>query len=487
MRLPFWLEKPVLPFPPKYDPVPFLLRYIPSPLDYSPVPVPRPEEWMRFFRRCGFETMQYSSSMLTSDMFLNEGLRLILDLLVMTIIFYVVYHSTSRSSPTVRLIVSICMAGLLILWPVVVGTGKCAVFNFLRPAVGFRSGLLVWDIFQIRSVEEVESWSWAMFIAHLWLFPTEPEQIEERVRKTGRRRNPRIQSLMNFPLGLVQGAFGLLLLLFVPPKSAAMQMNFIPYSFYCILMGMLVFLLLSSGGIVIFNSFGLITGIEQEAMFQNPWFTTRLRHFWSRWNRAIATVLHRVIFQGQGTYKTLEERKIEEAREQMQSHNTEGQSTAMNKAPSSSSLQHRKPASLKESSEKHPNSQSNSSKPDPNQFLKKSALAVLTFLVSGLFHEYLIYFATPHRFGRNTLFFLLNGIAAALSSAVEQFCPNVHNRIPGWFRYILMLAFYTCVSPLFFAPFIEGDFFSHFQDAAFLALPSSWPKPRPMFVFLLGR
>ncbi|WFC97398.1 hypothetical protein MYAM1_000110 [Malassezia yamatoensis] len=487
MPLPFWLEKPVLPVSPKYDPVPFLLRFIPAPLDYSPVRIPRPDEWMRFFRRCGFETMQYSSSTLTSEVFLNEGLRLLLDLLVMTIIFYVVYHSTSRSSPTVRRTVSFCMAGLLMLWPVVVGSGRSAVLNFLRPAVGFRSGLLVWDIFQIRTVEEVESWSCAMFIAHLWLFPTEPELIEERVRKTGKRRDPRVQSLLNFPLGLLQGAFGLLLLLFVPPKSAAMQMSFITYSFYCIMMGMLVFLLLSSGGLVIFNSFGLLTGIEQEAMFQNPWFTTRLRHFWSRWNRAIATVLHRVIFQGQGAYKTAEERMAEEAEKQKQHDSTEGQSTAINQASNSSSLQHRKPASLKESSEKDSKSQSGHSQPDPHHFLKKSALALLTFLVSGLFHEYLIYFATPHRFGRNTLFFLLNGLAAVLSSAVEQFYPNVHDRIPGWFRYILMLMFYTCVSPLFFAPFIEGDFFSHFQETAFLALPSSWPKPRPMFVFLLGR
>lgn len=489
MPLPLWLRKPVLPLPAAYDPLPRLVPRIPTPLDFSPVPVPHETAVLNAFRRLGFDTLQYARNELDSVAFANELLRILLDVAVMSVVIYAVFQRTAHAAPQVRRAAALVLSGLVLLWPVLVGRGEVTVFNFMRPAVGFRSSLLVWDLFQIRTVQEVQSWSCTRFVAHLWFFPMEQERIEERERQDGFKRNPRMQSLRNFPLGLVQGAASLVLLLFVPPKAVYDEMHWFNYRCYCFLLGITIFLLLSSGGLLMFNTFGLITGIEQEAMFHNPWFTTRLRHFWSRWNRAIATVLHRVIFGGEKTFKTLEERKAAEKRAaQGASDTAQGTSSAV---ASAGGAQRRTRASSS------PSSSSSSSSSDGERdgeasgayrkFWTKSGLAMLTFLISGLFHEYLISFASPHYFGYNTLFFLLNGLGTVLSSGVERFYPAVHQRIPGWARYLLMLAFYLCASPLFFAPLIAGDFFAHLQEVALMMLPHDRPPARPMFVFLFGK
>jgi hypothetical protein len=73
------------------------------------------------------------------------------------------------------------------------------LLDFWRPALGFRSALLVWDIFKIRTKEEVEGWNFNRFLAHLWAFPMEEEDIAERERKEGFKRDPRIQNIKGMP------------------------------------------------------------------------------------------------------------------------------------------------------------------------------------------------------------------------------------------------------------------------------------------------
>lgn len=491
MPLPVWLRKPVLPLPAAYDPLPRIVPRIPTPLDFSPVRVPPETAVLDAFRRLGFDTMQYARNELDSVMFANELFRMLLDVAVMTVVICTVFQRTAHAKPAVRRNAALVLSALVLLWPVLVGRGEVTAFNFLRPAVGFRSSLLVWDLFQIRTVQEVQSWSIMRLVAHLWFFPMEQERIEERERHDGYKRDPRAQSLRNLPLGLVQGAVSLVLLLFVPPKAAYDEMHWLNRRCYCFLLGITIFLLLSSGGLIIFNLFGLITGIEQEAMFHNPWFTTRLRHFWSRWNRAIATVLHRVIFGGEKTFKTLEERKAAEARAAKgTSNDAQGTSSAVTGASGAAQRRTRASSSPSSSSSSSEEEEGNGAEADQRRkraFWTKSGLAMLTFFTSGLFHEYLITFASPYHYGYNTLFFLLNGAGTVLSSGVERFYPAVHHRIPAWFRYMLMIAFYLCVSPLFFAPLLAGDFFAHLQEVAFMMLPHDRPPARPMFVFLFGK
>ncbi|WFD04398.1 hypothetical protein MOBT1_003107 [Malassezia obtusa] len=477
MPLPSWLRKPVLPIPPEYNPVTAFVPRLPTLMDFVPFPVPRHNVVLEFFQRMGFKTLQYGPVGMNSVVLIDECLRLYIDILVLTVIVYTLYYATASASPQVRRATAFVACGCVLFWPLVVGRGQSAVFNFFRPAIGFRSSLLAWDIFQIRPMHEVKSWSRTLFVAHLWFFPKEEEQLAEREKREGFKRDPRIQSLKQLPVGLVQFFFALLLLLTIPPKEVYANMHWLTYRVYCFTFGVDIFMLLSSGGLFLFNMFGLITGIEQEAMFQNPFFTTRLRHFWSRWNRAIATVLHRVIFGGKKTFQTLDQRK---AMEKRKAGEAQGASTAVD-AQGGSAQQRKRAAG---SSQAEPAAAP--SKRDVSSFLTKSGLALATFFVSGLFHEYLLFFASPYKFGYNTVFFMLNGLGTVLSSAVERFCPSLHRRIPGWLRCIIMLIFYACVSPFFFAPFIESNFFAHFQEMAFTILPSDMPRPRPMFVYLFG-
>lgn len=479
-------DKLGLPIPKAYNPAYQVVPRLPTLFDVLPIHVPRNNVVLEFFQRLGFETMQYAPEPMNSVVYMDEMLRGVLDLSIMTLVVYVAFYATANASPAVRRAAAVVVSGMVLLWPIQAGRGETWLFNFFRPAIGFRSALLAWDIFQIRTVHEVQSWSFRLFVCHLWFFPVEEVQLREREQREGFKRCPRMQCLKQMAVGVVQGVFAVVLLLAVPPKEAKAQMRPLVYHIYTLVMCVEIFLLLSSGGLLLFNLVGLVTGIEQEVMFQNPFFTTRLRYFWSRWNRAIATVLHRVIFGGRNTYQTLEQRKEEEARKAHASQQADMSTSGVDARSGAAARRRAPPGSTDRSAELSkdagaPVAQKRSS------FVKKSCLAVLTFFVSGLFHEYLIFFATPHHFGYNTLFFVLNGLATVLSSGIERFAPRVHRTIPNWLRYIFMVSFALATGPLFFAPFVESNFFANFQETLFLALPSDMARPLPMFVYVLGK
>lgn len=478
MHLPFLPSKPVLPIPAESNPLPAIVPKLPSLLDLVPIKFPKYNVVTRFAHQLGLETAEYPPVKLSMTQFIDESLRFALDAAVLTTIVYMVHLITARAPPAVRRVGAFGAAGVVLFWPLLVGTGESALLNFLRPGIGFRSALLAWDILQIRTVEEVQSWSLIEFVGYLCFFPVEKEVLEEREKREGFKRNARLQCLKQFPTALCQLFFASVFLLFIPPREHVNEISSVVYCVYSILMGVEVFLILSSLGLLVMNLFGLLVGMEQEPMFQNPFFTTRLRYFWSRWNRAIATVLHRVIFGGRKTYKTLEERRAEEARTAENS----GASSAVD--AKATTLRQRKSGSVA------PTRQPTDAPPAPRRrssFVKKSMLALLTFLVSGLFHEYLVFFAAPYHFGCETAFFVLNGLGTVLSSGLERFFPKINNKIPGWVRYIAMVSFYASVGYLFFAPFIEANFFANFQHLIFAALPSDMAKPRPMFVYVFGK
>ena len=166
--------------------------------------------------------------------------------------------------------------------------------------------------------------------------------------------------------------------------------------------------MLSSGGALSLNAFGLVFGVEQLPMFENPFFTTSIRTFWSRWNRAIASVLHRVIFQGKNT-------NVRQAPEKKH--------------------EHKSPPRL------------------DKRFFFHSLQAIMTFLVSGLLHEYLLHFSPPPRLhGSQTLFFVLNGFMTVASTYVSKFHPALVQRTPVVIRYMLLMSFFLIFAPLFFIP-----------------------------------
>lgn len=111
------------------------------------------------------------------------------------------------------------------------------LLDFWRPALGFRSSLLVWDIFRLRTVEEVESWSFVRFLSHLWAFPKEEEEIAERTKREGYERNPRIENLKKLPASGFVAAGLLFILYFIPPQELTLGMPRLQYHLYCNTLG----------------------------------------------------------------------------------------------------------------------------------------------------------------------------------------------------------------------------------------------------------
>jgi hypothetical protein len=100
--------------------------------------------------------------------------------------------------------------------------------------------VLVWDIFHIRTREEVSSWSIPRFYCHLWAFPKEEEEIEEREAKEGFKRSAIIENAKGMPKVLIEGFLLLLSLYFVPPYELTKNMSQLAYHLYCDALGVSV-------------------------------------------------------------------------------------------------------------------------------------------------------------------------------------------------------------------------------------------------------
>lgn len=149
---------------------------------------------------------------------------------------------------------------------------------------------------------------------------------------------------------------------------------------------------------------------------ENPLGTTNIRLFWSHWNRAIATVLHRVVFGGgkrkgsSATRRPSKGRAAQLARKQHLDHLSETEAEhptksededsgsrarssglrPMTKADGNGQLTNRKGgASNSNAGSKNGGKPSNKSK---GSFLPKAAAAMATFIMSGIFHEHITYF-----------------------------------------------------------------------------------------------
>lgn len=107
--------------------------------------------------------------------------------------------------------------------------------------------------------------------------------------------------------------------------------------------------------------------------------------------------------------------------------------------------------------------------------------------MSGLFHEYLLYYAIPKLHGPNTLFFVINGVATIVMSAIELYCPEFDKRIPIAARLVMFYLFALITTPLFFLPFQAGNFFASIQQMMLYSLPSSMSQTNAHFVYLFGR
>ncbi|KAJ1023593.1 hypothetical protein NDA16_003210 [Ustilago loliicola] len=446
------------------------------------------------------------------------AIRMLSFLVGSSLVAFFLYHNVAVKSQLGKWFSILSLIISLLAWPLVTGRSGVMLLDFWRPALGFRSCLLVWDIFHIRSYDEVKSWSFARFFAQLWTFPKELDEIAERTAEEGYQRNARLENLKGMPKVIIEAIAMFGALYFIPPYELTRNMSQFAYHCYCDMLGVCILMALALFGDGLLKMFGMIINVEMADMFENPLGTTNIRLFWSHWNRAIAAVLHRVVFGGGKTKTSIRRRKAEAAAAKKRFSHMDGMSetdaghTSGEDDHANSNAKRRGAAALKPLSQVNGNGKANadgelrkrnnatSSKTNgsagagagagapakKSSFLPKAAAAIITFAMSGIFHEHITYFTLGFANGENFVFFLLNGVATVTATWFKRTYPELNAKIPTWLSVLMLHAFFLAVIPLFCSPFIRSGFFVQLEALRYELMPIR-DRPRGSFIYLFGK
>lgn len=313
----------------------------------------------------------------------------------------------------------------------------------------------------------------------------------------------------------MEGILLLLSLYLVPPYELTKNMSQLAYHLYCDALGVSVsacleqtddgfpnilsflqiLMALALFGDGLLKLIGIICNVEMADMFENPLGTINIRLFWSHWNRAIATVLHRVVFGGgrrakssakkekkSTPAKTAGDKRLEAIRKRNHLDHLSETEIESSKTDDEDDERRRKARSSLKMTQANGKQTANgdtkakegkASGKSRSPFLPKAVAAIATFAMSGIFHEHITYFTLDYADGKNFLFFLANGFATVFSTWFKRTFPETNARIPTFVAVLLLHGFFLAVVPLFCTPFIRRGFFirecrckeDHFADA----------------------
>lgn len=348
--------------------------------------------------------------------------------------------------------------------------------------------------------------------------PTLRREIAERTREEGYERNPRWENLKGMPKVLIEGTILLLTLYVIPPAELTVGMSRIAYHAYCDSLGLSILMALALFGDGLLKSLGILFGVEMADMFENPLGTTNIRLFWSHWNRAIASVLHRVVFGGGRKSKSSVGSKnakkgkvtkgsrvaeLQQRKHMDQLSETEHE-TSKTDDEDEGGLRNRKGSGLKPMTPSNGNTNGNgNARADANEkskavahqqqqpprkkgpFYPKAIAAIATFAMSGIFHEHITRNTLGFANGENFIFFVLNGFATVASTWFKRTFPKQNEKIPTLVSVLLLHAFFFAVIPLFCSPFIRSGFFTQMDALKYELLPIV-PRKRGSFIYLFG-
>lgn len=286
------------------------------------------------------------------------------------------------------------------------------------------------------------------------------------------------------PKVFCEGVLLLLTLYLVPPYEITETMSQFAYHCYCDALGMSILMALALFGDGMLKLIGIFCNVEMADMFENPLGTVNIRLFWSHWNRAIATVLHRVVFGGGRNTKS----SVKNQKKGGSNDSSSGKSTAQDKRlqalKNRKHLDHLSETEAEasktddEDDERRKKARSNGLKmtqangsagkvngnvkkaeQKKKPFYPKAIAAIATFAMSGIFHEHITWNTLHYADGKNFLFFVLNGLATVFSTWFKRTFPEANARIPTVVSVLLLHGFFLAVIPLFCTPFIKKGFF----------------------------
>lgn len=462
---------------------------------------------LELFRKLGFKVTEYDLPPYPLEAAGWLAVRMLGFMVSVGVLAWFLYHYVANRGRVLNYGCFGALAAILLAWPELTGRSGVMLLDFWKPALGFRSALLVWDIFHIRTREEVNSWNPGRFFCHLWAFPKEEEELAERTEREGYARSARWENLKGMPKVVIEGAILLGTLYFIPPGELTLGMSRFAYHAYCDTLGLSILMALALFGDGLLKSMGILLNVEMADMFENPLGTTNIRLFWSHWNRAIASVLHRVVFGGGRRSKGPSDKQKQAAAKRVkalkarphldhlsetehESSKTEDEDEATGSSSAvkrSNGLKPMTPAngSVKAASGVDAKVAKPEQKKPKGPFYPKAIAAIATFAMSGIFHEHITRNTLGFANGENFLFFLANGVATVASTWFRRTYPSANAKIPTWASILLLHIFFFTVVPLFCAPFIRSGFFTQMDALKYELLPFA-PRPRGSFIYLFG-
>ena len=191
---------------------------------------------------------------------------------------------------------------------------------------------------------------------------------------------------------------------------------------------------------------GLVLGVKMKRMFHRPYFATSIRDWWSRrWNQCFKDQFYRIVFR---------------LLVDVNNNHRNGQRKGNQSGPKSSNNRN-------DDTRNDDNNNNDDEKAKPP--LRRSTLAALmTFLVSGVIHDYYAYVTFGREFTvESTAFFTIHGALTALQvfaqSRVPWLRPGHHHRRHGVALRPLAIALTTVLilvtMPLFQGPYLRGEFY----------------------------
>jgi hypothetical protein len=460
-------------------------------------------------RKAGFKVVEYDLPPYNVRGLAGVANELLAFMILSTIACYILYHGVSHRSALLKQACVGAMISALIAWPLITGQSGIMLLDFWKPALGFRSCLLVWDIFNIRTRPEVNGWSFARFFCHLWAFPKEEEEIEERAKEEGFKRSAIVENAKGLPKVALEGVLMLMTLYLIPPYELTKNMSQFAYHCYCDMLGFCILMALALFGDGLLKLIGIVCNVEMADMFENPLGTVNIRLFWSHWNRAIATVLHRVIFGGgRNTKSSVKNQKKNKAlamqkralannggakrvhldhlsETEAEASKTDDEDDSKRRARQNGLTMTSSASAGKANGSANGGGKSGSEKPK-SPFYPKAIAAIATFAMSGIFHEWITAMTLHYASGENFVFFVLNGVATVVSTWFRRTYPELNAKIPTLVSVLMLHAFFLAVIPLFCAPFIQRGFFMQMEGLKYELLP--WQaKKRGSFIYLFGQ
>lgn len=294
------------------------------------------------------------------------------------------------------------------------GSGS-RVVDFGLAVIAFVLSLRLYRITFLRDIEETRSWSLAEYFGRLFTFVVEYDP-EHRSHTAG--VSARYENAKDLAQASVKVVVAVVLIRCIPPPASFDDMSWLQGRLYYAVLGVILLVCLEGFVGAFFAAYGIAFDRHMRHMFDHPLVSAGFRDLWGRrWNLPVHDVLKNVVFDGV-TF------------------------------PLAKSF-HR-PHDLKKNDPAH----------GARTFRQNASAALLTFLVSGAFHEVMSYIAFGDFRYANVKYFTWNAVGCSIEVLLEKrLLPQYSSVKQQWWFRALFVVGWAWMSESYTQGYLDFGFF----------------------------